>query len=93
MKNKTILSALCVLLFVSFISGCTDLSRAKGFGGTAKVDLAPNKKLVNVTWKDGDNLWVLTRDMRPGELPETYTFTEKSSLGVVEGAVLLVEHK
>ena len=56
------------------------------------VDLEKNQKLVNVTWKDGDSLWYLTRTARSGETPETYTFKEKSSLGILDGQVILIEH-
>jgi len=72
-------------------AGCDGNTMAKNFGGTMKVDLEKNQKLVNVTWK-GDSLWVLTRDARSGEMPETYTFKEKDSLGLLEGKVILTEH-
>lgn len=49
---------------------------------TADVDLPRGQKLVVVTWK-GENLWYLTRDMRRGEQPESYTFWESSSFGGV----------
>jgi hypothetical protein len=54
--------------------------------------LEKNQKLVNVTWKEGDTLWYLTRTARSGETPETYTFKEKSSLGILDGQVILIEH-
>lgn len=73
-----------------FLAGCTENIRAKTLGGTAIETLAPNTKLVNVTWKD-DELWILTRPSRPGENPETYKFIEKSRFGIIEGKVVIRE--
>ncbi len=70
--------------------GCTENTRAKSFGGTANVSLKPGHKLVNVTWKESQ-LWFLTRPMRADEKPETYSFSEESSWGVIEGTVLIRE--
>ena len=79
-----------VFTSILLVTGCTDNNRAKNFGGTMTLDLDPGRKLVEVTWKD-NQMWVLTRPMRPGEQPETYTFKEKSSYGVWEGTVILNE--
>jgi len=84
-----------LLVLVSLVlvgAGCDGNTAAKSFGGTMKVDLEKNQKLVNVTWKDGDTLWYLTRPARSGETPKTYTFKEKSSLGILDGQVILIEH-
>jgi hypothetical protein len=54
--------------------------------------LPNNQKLVNVTWKEGE-LWYLTRQMKQGEVAETYTFNEKSSFGLIEGTVIITENK
>ena len=80
-----------MLMSLSFIS-CTENSRAKNFGGNAKLDLPTGEKLVLVTWKD-DALWTLTRDMKSDEVAETYKFKEKSSLGMLEGSYTIIEHK
>lgn len=56
------------------------------------VDLPTNTKLVNVTWKEGE-MWFLYRPMRENESPETFTFQEKSGLGLVEGKVVFKESK
>ena len=57
------------------------------------VKLETGKKLVNATWKDGDNLWYLVRVMRTNEVPETTEFVEKSSYGLNEGKVVFEESR
>lgn len=79
-----------LFLSITILSGCNGI--AKQWGGTVNVDLPVNKKLVNVTWKDS-NLWYLTRDMKNNESEETYEFIEESNYGLVEGKVILKEHK
>ena len=74
------------------IGSCTQNQRAKRWGGTANYDLECNKKLVEVTWK-GEEMWFLTRDMREGEIAETYKFNEESSYGLLEGTVVIKECK
>jgi len=81
-----------LLVLVILLVGCTENQRAKSFGGKTAVNLPPNEKLVNVTWKDA-NLWYLHRPMRSDEVAETYTFQEQSSYGVVEGVVTFKESK
>lgn len=77
--------ALCMLLLA-----CTEQQRARGLGGTSRIELAGGAKLVNVTWKQAD-LWILTRRMREGEKAETYWFQESSTWGLLEGKVVIVE--
>ena len=72
------------------IFGCTDNTRARHFGGTETVVLTSGDKLVNVTWKE-NSLWVLTRKMRAEEQPETYSFSEKSGWGILEGQLIIKE--
>ena len=73
------------------LMSCTDNSRAKIWGGTETITLEPGKRLMNVTWKDkgGTSLWILTK--QDTTKPSTYTFEEKSSLGVMEGKVIIKE--
>lgn len=71
------------------LAGC-DNTMARSYGGKEVIELSPGDKLVNVTWKVND-LWILTRDSRPGEEPETYAFYEKSNFGLLEGVVVLKE--
>ncbi len=72
------------------MSACTSNTKARAYGGTMTVDLPVGEKLVTATWKEA-NLWYLTRPMRSGEVPENYTFKEKSALGMIEGKVILNE--
>jgi len=94
---KRVITILTIVLF-SFIliSGCTQMERAKSFGGTITVDLEKGQKLINVTWKQSRSdmgLWCLTRPMKAGEEAETYTFKETSQFGIFEGTVIIKEHK
>jgi hypothetical protein len=80
-----------VIVIISFMTtSCTENSRAKTWGGSMTINLEPNQKLVNVTWKDTD-MWILTRPMRAGDIIETYKFGEKSTWGVMEGQITIVE--
>ncbi len=86
------ISAIAIaILAIASLTGCSDNTSAKAWGGTMTVDLPPKQKLVNVIWKDA-NLWYLTRPAKPGETPETFTFKEKSDFGMVEGKVTVQEH-
>jgi hypothetical protein len=79
-----------VALFTAI--ACTQNKNAKTFGGTADYTLPENTKLVNGSWK-GEDLWLLTRPMRPEETAETYKMIEKSNFGVWEGTVVIKEVK
>ena len=78
------------LLSIPLLISCTENSRAKNFGGEAEITLPKGRKLVNVTWKENE-LWYLTRKAREGELPETLSFEENSSFGILEGKVTFIE--
>lgn len=84
------LALLFSLILILGLGSCTENQKAKAFGGTMKIVLPEGKKLVEATWKNED-LWYLTRDMREGEVPETYQFQENSSFGVWEGTVTFIE--
>lgn len=85
---------LTFLVLALTLAGCTQQQRARHFGGTAKHDLAANRKLVNVAWKGEDgNLWLLTKPMTSNDVAETYEFVESSSYGVLEGTVIIRERK
>lgn len=91
--SKTTFIGIMVILFVSLMYiGCTSNTRAKVWGGTMKIELKPNQKLVDVTWKE-TSLWYLTKPMTSTDVAETYEFIEDSSWGVVEGKVIFVESK
>lgn len=91
MQNSFKLLIIALMLCVS-VTGCSEKSRTRAWGGESTVNLPKNKKLMNVSWKDS-SLWVLTRDMKDGDIAETYTFKEDSSMGQFEGVVYLIEHK
>lgn len=90
MKTRIIGAIAIACLVVMLTSGCTEQQRAKNWGGTATIELPEGKKLVMVTWKN-DEIWFLTRDMRAGDLVETYEFSENSSWGFMEGTVIIKE--
>ena len=84
---------LLVLLGTIFVLGSfTENARVKNFGGEGTVNLPQGRKLVNVTWKD-TQLWYITRQMKPDDVAETYTFQEESSWGVIEGSYNIIETK
>jgi hypothetical protein len=92
-KNITIVAAAVFLL--ALVMAACDNTIAKRFGGTMAVEIEKDQKLVNCSWKSGknqgDSLWLLTRVRKEGELPETYKYSEKSTFGVLEGTVTIVE--
>lgn len=88
--DKIFLSVLVLITTILFVSACTEQERAKTFGGTMTTEIAADQKLVNVTWKENE-LWILTRPRKPGEVPESYTFYEQSAWGMWEGTVLIKE--
>ena len=84
-----------VILLIGFVgigslTSCTENSRAKNFGGTARVNLPVGKQLDMVTWKDAD-LWILTSNRASDVTPKVYTFNEESSWGVFEGSYIITE--
>jgi hypothetical protein len=85
---------LTTLIAILFLTAC-DNTMAKKFGGAMTVELEKDQKLVNVSWKSSgkqaSSLWLLTRVRKADEQPETYKYTEKSTFGVLEGVVTIVE--
>ena len=79
------------IVLTTMMYGCTENNRVKMWGGTETITLDTGKRLVNVTWKDknGTSLWILSK--QDTTKPSTYTFEEKSSLGVMEGKVIIKE--
>jgi hypothetical protein len=76
------------LVSILSLSSCNYFTRA--VGGNMTVELEKDQKLINCSWKQTD-LWVLTRVRKEGEQPDTYKYTEKSTYGVLEGTVTIVE--
>ena len=90
---KRILVLVVILLSTLAFNGCTRNQMARQWGGNSTINLPKGKKLMNFTWKEGNDLWYLTRDMNENDTAETYQFSEDSSLGILEGNVTIVEHK
>lgn len=90
---KKLTTAIILMGCICLLSaGCTENQRARQFGGTSTQSLPAGQKLLVAAWKQ-DNLWLLTRPMKTGELPETYELRESSSFGVMEGKVIITETK
>ena len=88
--KKTILILLTAIGIA--VTGCTENIRARKFGGTSVNYVPDGQKVVTVTWKEAQ-LWVLTKPMTTNDVAETYTFTEKSSFGLLEGKAIFHEKK
>lgn len=91
--KKYIIGIFALMAILAFTAACTQNQRARHWGGTTAIELEPNQKVVNATWKEGNDLWILLRPMHDDEKPETLTFKEKSSLGMFEGKIMLVESR
>lgn len=86
-KRVAVVAGAAIVLFggaVAALSGCTDNSRARRWGGTEEVTLKPNEVVLNVTWKENE-MWICTKDTISGVV----YFREKSSWGMMEGTVIL----
>lgn len=81
-----------IALVAALILSCTANQKAKDYGGTAKITLPDNQKLINVTWKDAD-LWYITRPMTQADTAIVYTFQEKSEYGIWNGSYIITEVK
>lgn len=73
------------------ITGCQFM--AKDFGGSYTIELPAGQKLEEITWKDGDDLWYLTRPMTEDDIAETHTFQQSTNTGLFEGTVTIIESK
>lgn len=85
-KIFSLLAIAC--LTVTLLTGCQGAT--KSFGGSMTLELEPNQKLEEITWKD-DSLWYLTRPMTDENIAETHTFQKSSEWGVFEGTVTIIE--
>ena len=81
-----------MFMMVFCLTSC-DQSMSRSFGGTTKIHLEPGEKLVEVTWKDDDNLWYLVEPMDSNYVPKTKVFKESTVMGVMEGKVIFIESK
>ena len=83
---KTLKRLVLILFVVTLFSGCQALTRE--FGGTTKIQLEEGEKFINVTWKD-NNIWVLVEN----ENENVYVFKEYSSMGILNGRVIIKENR
>ena len=88
--KKKILAVALVLTLCFGMAGCQSVT--KDLGGSTTIELEPNQKLEEITWKD-DSLWYLTRPMTDDDIAETHTFQQSSNFGVFEGTVTIIEKK
>lgn len=89
-KKYFIMSIIALTLSTALFSSCQTIT--KNWGGNTTINLEPNQKLEEITWK-GNSLWYLTRPMTENDIAEIHTFQEQANLGVFEGTVTIVETK
>jgi len=89
-KGKIVFLLILLVCSVLVFNACTQQERVKRFGGSMDVELEQGKKLVNVTWKETE-MWILVRDRKPDEQPESYKFYEQSAWGILQGTVKIKE--
>lgn len=87
--KKSMLIAIATIMAIC-ITGCQSVT--KDFGGSTTIELEPNQKLEEITWKY-DSLWYLTRPMTENDIAEIHTFHQSSNFGVLEGTVTIIEKK
>lgn len=81
-----------ILLGISMLTSCEQYFTRK-FGTNTTITLEKGEKLIEVTWKDGGNLWYLVEPMDSDYTPKVKVFKESSVYGVMEGSVTFVETK
>ena len=70
-------------------ASCTQQTITKNYGGTTNIELKPHEKLLGITWKTDDDLWVLTTDTLTG----ISYFRENSGWGIWQGQVIITKAK
>jgi hypothetical protein len=69
---KKILNILTVIVLCA---SCSPQIAARRNGDVSEVTIDCGRKIVNVYWVV-NNLWVLTKEWKDGDKPETYVFQE-----------------
>ena len=87
--KKIIVLITCISTLL--MAGCNEQTMTRSYGGSMTINLEPNEKLEEITWKDESALWYLTRPMRDDEEPETHTFKQSSAYGIFKGTVTIIE--
>lgn len=80
---KKLIAAMIAIVGLVGLTGCEQYV-AKKFGGTTELKIPEGSQLVNVTWKH-ESIWYLVYF----EATNTCHFNESSSLGVLEGKVVI----
>ena len=84
---------LLAIIIVIACCSCTEHSKARHWGGEETVNLPKGMKLLEVTWKENNNLWYLLEPMDDDYTPKTKVFKEDSRFGIMEGKVKFIESK
>ena len=82
-----------IAIFLFIGHSCSGQGRARNWGGEMTITLEPGVKLEEITWKDDDTLWYVTRPMREDEFAETHVFQADTVFGVFEGEITIVEQE
>ena len=88
MKRLFILLSVLVLM----LTGCTQQTMTRHLGGTTTIELPPDYRCVNATWKEA-NLWVMLKPMDSTYVPQTLLMQEYSEFGIIEGKIIIKESK
>ena len=83
---------LIVFILILIFRSCSNQGMTKNWGGEMDMYLDPNRKLVEVTWKD-DSIWYLTKPMTDDDIAEEYEFAESDAIGLLEGTLRIHETK
>lgn len=85
-KLKTNEKILIVLTICLLTLSCTDNQRAKTWGGKGVIQLKPNERLINLTWKNAD-LWLFVEDT----VTHKMYLREDSSWGILNGSMEVIQ--
>jgi hypothetical protein len=95
-NDKTTFWTLFVTMAVIATCGlvaCTENQQVAELGGHGTINVAPGQRVVGAVFDHDDDLWILTRPLLPDETPTTFTLTEKSKYGMLEGSFELQESR
>jgi hypothetical protein len=90
---KKVFFVMIIAIMAIVFSSCTEQGRARSWGGSMTINVDRGYKLVEVTWKDDNNLWYLIEPMEDGYVPKTKIFKESSGFGVMEGVITFHEKR
>lgn len=85
------IAIIIIAIFLFICHSCSSQGQARNWGGEMTITLDPGVKLEEITWKDDDSLWYVTRPMREDEFAETHVFQADTVFGVFEGKIIIVE--